>query len=152
MKDILKRWTFKKDRGWWLTEKRLKVLNNCEAWLTFKKIPEQLRSCLRKEQDRAQQGSSTDLVYVFSCVIKQQVFVRMLSRPKDFMKKPEQTLRGLHENMQFHSKIKFASLNWNCNEWSWRSKLKEKYYTYCWSDAAVWKEKHRASFAGVFIS
>lgn len=110
MKDILKRWTFKKDKGWWFTEKSLKVLNSCEVWLTFKKIPEQLRSCLRKEQDRAQQGSSTDLVYGFSCVIKKQVFVRMLSKPKDFMKQPKQTLSGLHENMQFHYKIKFAEI------------------------------------------
>lgn len=35
----------------------------------------------------------------------------MLSRPKDFMKKPEQTLNGLHEKMQLHYKIKFAGLN-----------------------------------------
>lgn len=58
---------------------------------------------------------------------RQQVFVRMLSRPKDFTTNLEQTFAVLHEEVQICYKIKFSGLNWNCNERSWRSKLNGKH-------------------------
>lgn len=58
---------------------------------------------------------------------RQQVFVRMLSRPKYFTTNSEQTFAGLREEVQICYKIRIAVLSGNFNESSWRSKLNGKY-------------------------
>lgn len=89
-----------------------------------------LSSCealLGKSRTEHNKAATLAWLVVSPPLSRQQVFVRMFSRPKDFATNSDQTFAGLHEEVQFCYKIKFAGLDWNCNERSWRSKLNGKY-------------------------
>lgn len=82
---------------------------------------------LRKSRTERSKTATLSWLEVSPLLSRQQVFVRMLSRPKDLMTNSEQTFAGLYEEVQICNKIKLAVLNWNCSERSWRNKFNGKY-------------------------
>lgn len=96
------------------------------SWLSNKFLSS-WEAILGKNRTEHNKAAMLTWLVVSPLLSRLQVFVRMLSRPKDFMTNSEQTFAGPHEEVWICYKIKFAGLNWNCNDRSWRSKLNGKY-------------------------
>lgn len=96
------------------------------SWLSNKQLSS-WDIILGKNRTEHNKAATLTWLVVSPQLPRQQVFVRMLSRPKGFTTNLEQDFAGLHEEVQICYKIKFIGLNWNCNERSWRDKLNWKY-------------------------